>query len=195
VDVVLVGFIAGYIFTGWRTGFLRRLLGLGFMALSFVASVYLRYPIGAIASTFFKDIPPEYANLVGSAIAFPVVLGALHVVSHAMMGRLAMQGMSKELDKALGAVFGGIEAVLIVSAVVVLADTYFGTSSVLPRAGGPESIRSLVAALNGSTTVHLMRDTTIPLVLAILGPFLPTDVKTLLPSGLPAGFPIPTLKP
>ena len=32
MDVLLVGFIGGYIYGGWRTGFLRRLAGLGFLA-------------------------------------------------------------------------------------------------------------------------------------------------------------------
>ena len=31
MDVLLVGWIAGFIFGGWRTGFLKRLIGIGFM--------------------------------------------------------------------------------------------------------------------------------------------------------------------
>ena len=74
MDVLLVGFIAGLIFGGWRTGLLKRLIGIGFLIISFVVSAYLRYPIGAIAVTFFKGIPTSYANLVGYTIAFPVIL-------------------------------------------------------------------------------------------------------------------------
>jgi uncharacterized membrane protein required for colicin V production len=195
MDVALVGVIVGFIAGGWRTGFVERLIGLGFIALSFVASAYLRYPIGAIAGTFFKDIPTDYANLVGYSLAFPVILAGLHVARRAVFGRVSVHGVSKEVDKGLGAVFGGIEAILIISVAVVIVDAYFGTSSTLTTSIGPTTVRSLVAALNASTTVHLLRDTTIPVVLAILGPLLPKDITTLLPIGpsaVPGGFPIPS---
>jgi uncharacterized membrane protein required for colicin V production len=184
-----VGFIAGFIFGGWRSGFLRRLIGIGFMALSFAASAWFRYPIGAIASAFFKDIPVDYANLVGYTIAFPVVLAALHLGSRAVFGRISMNGLTKEADQALGALFGGIEGILILSAAIAILDTYFGTSSSISREVGLGALKSLTEALNGSTTVHILRDTTVPFVLTVLGPFLPKDVKTILPGGLPTGLP------
>jgi hypothetical protein len=44
-------------------------------------------------------------------------------------------------------------------------------------------------------SVHLLRDTTVPVVLNILGPLLPRDISTLLragPPALPGGLPPPT---
>ncbi|MGH2466602.1 MAG: CvpA family protein, partial [Candidatus Limnocylindrales bacterium] len=179
----------GLIFGGWRTGFLDRLIGVGFMALSFVASAYFRYPVGAFAGAFLKDVPTEYVNVVGYAIAFPVVLGALHLGRHLLLGRIRVQGLTKEVDAALGAIMGGVEAVLIISAAVVILDTYFGTSPTLGAAFPSGSLKSLTESFNASTTVHLLRGTTVPVVLAILGPFLPKDVTTILPGGLPTGLP------
>lgn len=196
MDVLLVGFIVGLVATGWRTGFLRRLIGLGFLALSFVLGAYLRYPIGAVATAFFKGIPPEYANLVGYTIAFPAILAAAHLITRPVVAHVAVGGLSRRADQALGAVFGGIEAVLIISAAVVILDTYFGTKSTLGQTPGLTYLSQLHAALNGSETVHLLRDSTVPVVLAVLGPLLPKDVSTLAPSGipkgLPTGFPIPS---
>ena len=67
-DVLLIGFIAGYIRGGWSTGFLRRLVGLGYMALAFVIGAYLRQPIGAIIDcvtrTLEKAEPELSADLV-----------------------------------------------------------------------------------------------------------------------------------
>lgn len=194
-DVVLVGFIAGFIFAGWRTGFLRRLLGIAFLVAAFVVGAYFRYPAGAIAQQLFKDIPSDYANLVGYAIVFPVVLIALHVVADALIGRVAVRGLSREIDAVLGAVLGGVEAVLILSVAVVILDAYFGTSSTLEKAVAPGLLREITAALNGSETVHLLRGTTVPVVLAILGPLLPKDVTTLLPGGLPGRMPFPVPVP
>jgi uncharacterized membrane protein required for colicin V production len=62
MDVVLVGFIGGYIYAGWWTGFLRRLASLGYLALSFVLGAYLREPIGALLSGFFPSVPQPYIS-------------------------------------------------------------------------------------------------------------------------------------
>lgn len=195
MDVLLIGFMGGFIYGGWRSGFLRRLVGIGFMAVSFVIGAYIRYPVGAIASSVFKDIPPDYADLVGYTIAFPAILAVLHVASNTFLSKITVKGITKELDQALGAVFGGIEAILILSAAIVILDTYFGTSSSLGSAVAPGVLKELTQALNGSTTVQLLRDTTVPIVLAILGPLLPKDASTIFPSGLPGRLPFPTGRP
>jgi uncharacterized membrane protein required for colicin V production len=195
MDVVLVGFIGGFIFGGWRTGFVRRLIGIGFLVLSFVAGAYFRYPVGAIASGFFKDIPSDYANLVGYAIVFPAVLVALHVAGNALLGRVAVRGVTREVDAGLGAVLGGVEAVLILSAAVVILDAYFGTDSKIAAAVAPGVLKELTTTLNASTTVQLLRGSTVPVTLALLGPLLPKDVTTLLPGGLPGRLPFPVPVP
>src|SRR5438105_4222923 len=169
MDAVLVAFIAGWIFGGWRTGLLKRLIGIGFLIISFVVSAYLRYPIGAIAVTFFKGIPTSYANLVGYTIAFPVILAGLHLASGALLKRVSMTGITKELDQALGAVVGGIEGILIISAAIVILDAYFGTGTTLRQYSGLGFLRSFTEAFNASTTVHILRGSVVPVVLAILG--------------------------
>ncbi len=196
MDAVLVAFIAGYIFAGWRTGFLRRLIGLAFLAGSFILGAYLRYPIGASASTYFKSIPASYADLVGYTIAFPVILAAAHILTRPLLKDVATSGLSKEADRALGAVFGGVEAVLIISAVIVIFDTYFGPKSASTTFAGLPYLKQLGTSLLGSTTAGLLKATTVPLVLTVLGPVLPREMSSLvngglggLPSGLPTGLP------
>jgi uncharacterized membrane protein required for colicin V production len=195
MDVVLVGFIAGFIFGGWRTGFLRRLLGILFIGLSLIVGAYFRYPVGAIAGQLFPDIPADYADLVGYTIAFPVVLVALHLASNLVLRRVAVRGFAREIDAGLGAVLGGVEAVLILSAAVVILDAYFGTNGSIAKGVAPGALRELTAALHGSTTIHILNDTTVPVVLAMLGPLLPSDVSTLLPGGLPNRLPFPVPVP
>jgi uncharacterized membrane protein required for colicin V production len=192
LDVILVGFIVGFVYAGFRTGFLLRLLGIIFLLISFVVSAYLRYPIGAIASQFFPQIPSDYADLVGMAIAFPAILAILHIVSRAVLGKVKVHGLVAEsTDKILGAILGGVEAVLILSVGIVILDTYFGTSASL----GPEFhagvLKSVTQAVNASETVKLLRDTTVPFVLAVLGPLLPKDISTIFPAGLPTRLPFP----
>ncbi len=194
MDVVLVGFIGASIFGGFRAGLIRSVLGLLFMAISFVIGAYLRYPIGALFTTFFKDVPSDYSNLVGYTIVFPVVLAGLHIVSGVLFKKVAVRGIEKGLDQALGAIFGGVEAILIISAAIVIVDTYLGTTQIRNTLG-PGTLKTVTDALNGSTTVHILRDTTVPIVLGLLGPLLPKDISSLIPAGLPSlpgGVPLPT---
>ena len=158
---------------------------MGFAIASLALGAWFRYPVGAVASTFFKDIPPDYANLVGYAIAFPAILAAFHIASRLLFGKVHVQGITKGVDSALGAILGGAEAILILSAAIVVLDAYFGTSATPSGFSHAGTLKDLTKAFNASTTVHLLRDTTVPVVLAVLGPILPTDVKTLLPNGLP----------
>jgi uncharacterized membrane protein required for colicin V production len=194
MDVVLVGFIAASIFGGFRAGLIRSVLGLLFMAISFVVGAYLRYPIGALFTTFFKDVPSDYSNLVGYTIVFPVVLAGLHIVSGLLFKKVAVRGIEADVDKALGALFGGVEAILIISAAIVIVDTYLGTTQIRNTLG-PGMLKTVTDALDGSTTVHILRDTTVPIVLGLLGPLLPKDISSLIPNGLPSlpgGVPLPT---
>ncbi len=198
MDVVLVGFIAGFIYAGFRTGFLWRLLGILFIAIAAVAGAYFRYPVGVIAKQAFPDIPADYANLVGYTIAFPAILVGLHIFEAVFLHKVEPQhGLSRELDQALGAVFGGVEAILILSVLVVVVDTYFGTNSKLAADIPPGFLKSFTEAFNGAETVKLLRGTTVPVALAVLTPVLPKDLTTLLPNGLPTRlpFPIPSFKP
>lgn len=196
MDIVLVGFIGGFIYGGFRTGFLRRLLGLVFIVIAAVAGAYFRYPVGLIAKQFFPDIPADYANLVGYTIAFPAILVGLYILEAAFLRHVIPQhGLSRGLDAALGAVFGGLEAILILSVAIVVVDTYFGTRSQLAADIPPGVLKSFTEAFNSAETVKLLRGSTVPVILAILGPLLPKDVTTLLPNGLPTRLPFPTPAP
>ena len=189
MDVVLVGLIGVFVFGGLKTGFVKRVIGLLFVLIAFLASAYLRYPIGWIASAFAKDIPPDYANLIGSTIAFPLVLGGLHFASRAVLTRLRIEGLSKGIHSALGAVFGGIEAILIISALIVVIDAYYSPDTVSAAGTQAGTLKEVATAFNKSETVHLLRDTTVPVVVTILGPILPKDLHSLVPTGLPGGLP------
>ena len=95
MDILLVGFIGGFTFGGWRSGFILRLFGLLFMAISLVLGAYLRVPFGAIATAFFPNIPEDYATLVGYTIAFPVILTVLHVATHPFIKRFHPRGRGR----------------------------------------------------------------------------------------------------
>ena len=86
-DLLLALFIAGYVVGGWRTGLLRRLAGLVFIAIGLIAGAYLRVPVGTLVTGFFTDLPPEYGDMVGYAVTFAVIVTALNLVSGPILSR------------------------------------------------------------------------------------------------------------
>ena len=193
-DLILIGFIAGFVRGGWSTGFLRRLAGLGFMAVAFVAGAYVREPVGALLVGIFPQIPPAYADMVGYTVAFAVLVAGLNIVTGPILKKATPGGLSMMLDKALGAALGAIEAVLIISVVIVILDTYFGTAGALGQDPGLGFLKTVSQALDSSTIGQFLIHTTVPFVLAVLGPLLPKDISSLVPTeipgtGLPGGLP------
>ena len=61
---------------------MHRLAGLAFIAISFVAGAYLRGPFGDLVHGIFPDMPADYAELLGYAFAFPIILAVIHVVAY-----------------------------------------------------------------------------------------------------------------
>jgi uncharacterized membrane protein required for colicin V production len=189
-DLVLLGLFAAFIGGGWQSGFVRRLAGLVYMALSFVLGAYLRGPLGAIVVGIFPDIPKPYAEMVGYSAAFTVLVFAFNLFSGKILSKIAVQGMSRVTDKALGAVFGGIEAVLIASAAIVILHTYATEVGNIAKLSGFGILKDVADGIDTSTIGQLLEKTTVPLILALLGPLLPQDIKTLVPNtipGLPGG--------
>ena len=93
--------------------------------------------------------------------------------------------MSRGLDQALGALFGGIEALLLISAAIVILDTYFGKTGALATEPGLGFLKTVSQQLDSSTIGQFLIHTTVPFVLAILGPLLPKDISSALPASLP----------
>jgi uncharacterized membrane protein required for colicin V production len=188
VDVLLVVFIGGFAVGGLRTGFLRSLLGLAFIVLAFVLGADLRHPVGVLASGYLKGVPASYADMLGYVIVFIVVLATAHLVARRLLANVAARGLPRVTDHALGAVFGGLEAILIISAAIVILDTYFGTKSALGQSIGVGVLNQLGASLGTSTTARLLGNTSVPMVMSTLGPLLPKDIARLLPGGLPTNL-------
>jgi hypothetical protein len=134
----------------------------------------------------FPQIPEAYADMVGYSVAFTVLVVGLNVITHPILARVPVRGVSRELDGALGALFGGIEAVLIISAAIVILDTYFGTTGALGKDPGLGFLKTISQGLDSSTIGQFLIHTTVPLVLAVLGPLLPKDVSSLVPTTIQA---------
>jgi uncharacterized membrane protein required for colicin V production len=188
-DLVMLGIIAGFVRGGWSSGFVRRLAGLAFLGISFVAGAYLRAPAGALVHAVLPKVPEQYAEMVGYSVAFSGLLLVFNLFSSKILSRVATGGWSQKTDKVLGVVFGGLEAILILSAAIVILHTYTDPGSAFGGVGGLGFLHDLRVAVDDSTIGKLLEDTTVPLVLLVLGPLLPTDIKSVVPTTIPGGLP------
>ncbi len=192
-DLVLLLFIAGFLRAGWSSGFIRRLFGLVFLLISFVAGAYLRGPAGALVTTFLPKIPAQYAEMVGYTVAFSALLIGFNLFSGLILSRLAKTGVARRTDQLLGLVLGAVEAVLVASAAIVILHTYTDPTAAKAGLGFLHDIR---VAVDDSTIGKLLENTTVPVVLLVLGPLLPKDITSIVPLAIPGGvpgFPIPGL--
>jgi len=193
-DFIMLMAIAGSVFTGLKSGFVRRLAGLVFLGVSFVAGSYLRTPAGAFLQGFFPKIPEAYADMVGYSVVFSALLLAFNLFSGTILSRVAVGGVSKAMDRGLGAVFGAAESLLLISAAIVILHTYTDPNNSLTALTDLGVLHDIRLAVDESTIGKFLEKTTVPVVLTVLGPLLPTDVKSVvslaIPGGIP-GFPIP----
>ena len=179
IDLLLVSSFGGYVIGGFLTGFVRRLASLGFLALSFVAAAYLREPVSGLLKAVMPSMKPEYAGFIGFALTFGVLMVGLNVVSKPFLSRVAVTGLSRRMDQVLGAALGLLEAILLATVAIVIVTRYaddeligaFTNLGILP---------DINEALQGSTIARALMATTVPVVVTILGPLLPPDIKSVI---------------
>ena len=194
-DLVMLGIVAVFVRGGWSSGFIKRLAGFLFLIVSFVAGSYLREPLGGVVNAFLPKIPEEYAGIVGYTVAFSALDLGLNFATSKLLSKVAPAGLRRALDKVLGLVFGALEGLLLLSALIVIIHTY-ADSSVLGGLADVGVLHDIRTAIDGSTIGKLLEHTTVPVVLLVLGPLLPTDIKSIVPTTIPGGlpgFPIPSI--
>jgi uncharacterized membrane protein required for colicin V production len=189
-DFVMLLFVLAFLRAGWSSGLIRRVLGLIFLAVSFVVGAYLRFPAGALVNVALPHIPTTYANMIGYSIASTAILLVLNLVSRPLMSRAPQHGLSRATDRTLGLVFGGIEAVLILSVAIVILHTYAATVESLGSSFVDTGLlHDIRVSVDQSTIGQILEKTTVPLVLVVLGPLLPKDLTTIVPANIPGGIP------
>jgi uncharacterized membrane protein required for colicin V production len=178
IDLWLLGMIGGFVFGGFRTGFVRRLAGLGFLVAAFVAASYLHLIAKGLLQLLLPKMEEGTAGFIGFVAVFGVVLIGMHLVSRPFLSRVAVSGMSRMTDRVLGAGLGLLEGVLLASVGIVIVLTY-ADDTLLGAATQLGLIPDLREALEGSTIARVLMDTTVPLVLVVLGPLLPPDIDSV----------------
>lgn len=178
MDFILGSFIVGGVFVGWRSGLVAQLIGLLMFLVAFVAGAYLREPIGKLVAAVWTTLPPAYAEMVGYGIAFLIVFIVGNIVLGRLYGTVRLAGVSQMADRAMGAIIGAFVAALLASAAIAILDTFYGQPSQLGRtAAGIFLLGYLHDGLKDSWIADMLRTTTVPVMLTILGPLIPKDIS------------------
>jgi uncharacterized membrane protein required for colicin V production len=189
-DVVMLLVIVGFMRAGWSSGLVRRIVGLLFLAVSFVAGAYLRMPVGALVNTFLPDVPKVYAAMIGYTAASTAILLVLNLATRPLMKRVPQTGLARRTDQLLGVLFGGLEAALILAGLIVILHTYGSTLQELGSTFVDTGIlHDIRVQVDNSTIGQLLEKTFVPFVLLVLGPFMPKDITKVVPSNIPGGVP------
>ncbi|MGZ6313230.1 MAG: CvpA family protein [Candidatus Limnocylindrales bacterium] len=178
MDLLLLLFIGGYVYGGFRTGLVHQVISLGLLALAFVVGAYLRGPLNVFVAPLLKGIPTEYGEMVAYGIAFSAIFLVANLIVLRIFKHVPVRGVSAALDRVLGAILGGVVAVLVISAGIAIIDTYYKNPEFLGPAAntGMGFLKSIYDSLEVSTIAGILRATTVPVMLTILGPVIPRNV-------------------
>ncbi len=179
IDIVLgIGFVAAAL-AGWFQGFIRQLVGLALMVAGAAAAFYLRGPVGALVKPFMSKQSPEAVDMVAAAVTFLAVVIVGNIVAGFFYKRVPFLAHRNLLDEALGAAFSVGLRVVELSIVLIILDAFYRTTAILP-ASGFGLLDSINGLLKDSVIAGFLRDTTVPLILTLVGPLIPAAYRSLL---------------
>lgn len=176
VDVVLIVLLVAGFLLGYVRGALRQLIVLGAFLVAFLVAPYLRAPVGDFIMANAHEYSREYVDMLAFLASFVVLfLVALLVIE--IGGKTVHLSERPLVDELLGGfVMLGV-TLLAIAAVVIALDSYY----LNPVLGATEQpiVHEIHAALERSAIVDAMHNALIPGLIAILGPLLPPDIRSL----------------
>jgi uncharacterized membrane protein required for colicin V production len=171
--VFAVAFILGFI-----QGTLRRLLGLGSILFSFLLAANLRDTVGGFFAQNWHQFVPQYSYMIGFGLVFVVATVVFSLVIQGLYKHQPLFAKATSVDEVLGGILGVIQAMVLLGCAIIILDSFFRLP-IVPSDGELILVRDLWKAIDSSGIVHVYRDVLIPGVYALLGPFIPADIRGL----------------
>jgi len=177
VDVVLVVFFAAAFLLGVLRGAVRQLIVLGAWLVIFLISVYLRPIVGDWIASNRPEFSREYVDMLAWLVTF-LVLFLLAVLVIEIGGSTIHLTQRVAVDEVLGGFLALGVAILVMASVVIILDSYYG-STPPPGAADVAIVREVHEAFQRSAIIQQMHQSLIPGLVAILGPLLPQNVRAV----------------
>jgi uncharacterized membrane protein required for colicin V production len=176
-DIVLLLLLAGSFLLGFFQGLVRQLLSLVGWFFAFTFAANLKGWFGGWLSQYWTHLQPTYSEMVAFGVIFVVLLVVAQILIQVAYKRTPIFARMSFVDEVLGGTLAvGLAVLLLASFVVVLNTHYGGVGS--SGANEVEWISAVYAGLNDSAVVGALRGALIPGMLAVFGPFIPSDVQS-----------------
>jgi uncharacterized membrane protein required for colicin V production len=176
-DLLFLLFLFGMFVLGFMQGTIRRLLGLGAMAFSFLFAANLTSVVGPFLAENWNQFPDEYAVMLGFGIIFVAASIAFTIVIQGFYHKQELFKKAPVVDEVTGGLLGMVQALLVVGCVIVILDSFFRIPTIPKTDGELGFLRSLFDEMNTSVTAELFRTKIIPGFIQVFGLFVPEDLK------------------
>jgi membrane protein required for colicin V production len=182
-DIVAILFLAGMFVLGYVQGTIRRVLGIASMLFSFLLAGQLRQPLGSFFAQNWTQFPPEYSYLVAYLLVFVFATILFSIIIQSFYKHQALFGDARFADEILGGVLGVVQGALLIAILITILDSFFRLPNIATSPNELPFIRSVFEWYDPSVVASVYRDTLIPILLALLGPLVPDEIKTMFPLG------------
>ena len=177
-DLLFLLFLFGMFVLGFMQGTIRRLLGLGSMAFSFLFAANLTNVVGPFLADNWNQFPNEYAVMLGFLIVFVAANVAFSLILQGFYHHTPLFPKYNFVDEVLGGILGVVQGAFLVGCLIVILDSYFLIPGA-PQSGGElPFLRNFFDFYTDSGTAELFRTQLIPGFFNIFGILIPDNVQT-----------------
>jgi len=173
--VIFLSLFAAFLI-GFMQGTIRRLLGILAMVFSFFLAANLKEPLGDFLGREWEQFPPQYGEMIGFLAIFGAAFIASSLVIQGTYKKVSLFEKYEWLDEIIGGALGVFEALMFLTFVTIILDSYFLLN--LPKdIDELPFLRAFWEALDSSGTGNILHGTIIPRVVDIFGFLLPESIK------------------
>jgi uncharacterized membrane protein required for colicin V production len=177
-DLLFLLFLFGMFVLGFMQGTIRRLLGIGAMAFSFLFAANLTGVVGPFLAENWNQFPDEYAVMLGFLIVFVAANIAFSLIIQGFYHRQPLFAKYTFVDEVLGGILGVVQGAFLVGCLIVILDSYFLIPGA-PQSGGElPFLRGFFDFYTTSGTAELFRTQLIPGFFNIFGILIPDNIQT-----------------
>jgi uncharacterized membrane protein required for colicin V production len=180
-DLLVVFWLAAMFILGFIQGTIRRLLGIAAILFSFLFAANVREPLGDFLGRNWTHLPPQYSEMIGFGLVFVAASIAFTIVIQAFYRKVPLFEKYTVVDELLGGVLGIVQGLLILIAMIVILDSAFEIPDMPRTSNELPFLRQIHESYDGSATGTFMRERVIPVFFALLGLFIPDELRQRFP--------------